>query len=130
MKLYFIPFACSLAARIALIEAELDADFVAVTPGGPARSGSASPSRARSSGGRRGCCWTSRRRRSTPRRRRRCRRVKSLSLFPPSVIRPLPSQYRSLTRSILLCSFCLPSLFLTPRPPRCPSPTITRGSQE
>ncbi len=34
MKLYFIPFACSLAARIALIEAELDAEFVAVTPGG------------------------------------------------------------------------------------------------
>ena len=34
MKLYFIPFACSLAARIALIAAELDCDFVAVTPGG------------------------------------------------------------------------------------------------
>lgn len=34
MKLYFIPFACSLAARIALIEAELDCDFVMVTPGG------------------------------------------------------------------------------------------------
>ena len=34
MQLYFIPFACSLAARIALIEAELDCDFVAVTPGG------------------------------------------------------------------------------------------------
>jgi glutathione S-transferase len=34
MKLYFIPFACSLAARIALIEAELDSDFISVTPGG------------------------------------------------------------------------------------------------
>jgi glutathione S-transferase len=34
MQLYFIPFACSLAARIALIEAELDCDFVGVTPGG------------------------------------------------------------------------------------------------
>ncbi|MDH7974081.1 glutathione binding-like protein [Sphingomonas sp. AR_OL41] len=33
MKLYFIPFACSLAARIALIEAELDCDFVMVMPG-------------------------------------------------------------------------------------------------
>ncbi|UIJ45406.1 glutathione binding-like protein [Sphingomonas cannabina] len=32
MKLYFIPFACSLATRIAVIEAELDADFVQVTP--------------------------------------------------------------------------------------------------
>ncbi|RYY43948.1 MAG: glutathione S-transferase, partial [Sphingomonadales bacterium] len=30
MKLYFRPFACSLAARIALDEAELDAEFVAV----------------------------------------------------------------------------------------------------
>lgn len=30
MKLYFLPFACSLASRIALIEAELDAEFVAV----------------------------------------------------------------------------------------------------
>ena len=34
MKLYFIPFACTLATRIAMIEAELDADFVPVTPGG------------------------------------------------------------------------------------------------
>lgn len=32
VKLYFIPFACSLATRIAVIEAELDADFVQVTP--------------------------------------------------------------------------------------------------
>lgn len=30
MKLYFLPFACSLASRIALIEAELDAEFVQV----------------------------------------------------------------------------------------------------
>lgn len=30
MKLYFRPFACSLAARIALEEGELDAEFVAV----------------------------------------------------------------------------------------------------
>jgi len=34
MKLYFIPFACSLATRIAIEEAELDADFVQVLPGG------------------------------------------------------------------------------------------------
>ncbi|MCW3834620.1 glutathione S-transferase N-terminal domain-containing protein [Sphingomonas canadensis] len=34
MKLYFRPFACSLAARIALEEAELDAEYVAVPPGG------------------------------------------------------------------------------------------------
>ena len=33
MKLYFIPFACSLATRIAILEAELDAEFVQVTPG-------------------------------------------------------------------------------------------------
>lgn len=33
MKLYFIPFACSLATRIAIVEAELDADFIQVTPG-------------------------------------------------------------------------------------------------
>lgn len=35
MKLYFRPFACSLAARIALIEGELDAEFVLVQPGRP-----------------------------------------------------------------------------------------------
>ena len=34
MKLYFIPFACSLATRIAINEAELDADFVQVVPDG------------------------------------------------------------------------------------------------
>ncbi|MDT8760374.1 glutathione binding-like protein [Sphingomonas psychrotolerans] len=34
MKLYFRPFACSLAARIALEEAELDAEFVAVPSDG------------------------------------------------------------------------------------------------
>ncbi|WBY07181.1 glutathione S-transferase N-terminal domain-containing protein [Sphingomonas sp. 7/4-4] len=34
MKLYFRPFACSLAARIALEEAELDAEFVAVPADG------------------------------------------------------------------------------------------------
>ena len=34
MKLYFIPFACSLATRIAIDEAELDAEFVQVLPGG------------------------------------------------------------------------------------------------
>jgi glutathione S-transferase len=33
MKLYFIPFACSLATRIAINEAELDAEFIQVTPG-------------------------------------------------------------------------------------------------
>jgi len=33
MKLYFIPFACSLATRIAINEAELDADFVQVSDG-------------------------------------------------------------------------------------------------
>jgi glutathione S-transferase len=32
MKLYFVPFACSLATRIAINEAELDADFIQVTP--------------------------------------------------------------------------------------------------
>lgn len=32
MKLYFIPLACSLATRIAIIEAELDAEFVLVGP--------------------------------------------------------------------------------------------------
>ena len=35
MKLYFIPFACSLATRIAIEEAELDAEFVQVRPGEP-----------------------------------------------------------------------------------------------
>lgn len=34
MKLYFIPFACSLATRIAIDEAELDAEFIQVQPGG------------------------------------------------------------------------------------------------
>lgn len=33
MKLYFIPFACSLATRIAIEEAGLDAEFVQVTAG-------------------------------------------------------------------------------------------------
>ncbi|WP_066827801.1 glutathione binding-like protein [Sphingomonas mali] len=33
MKLYFIPFACSLATRVAINEAELDADFIQVVPG-------------------------------------------------------------------------------------------------
>jgi glutathione S-transferase len=35
MKLYFIPFACSLATRIAINEAELDAEFVQVKPDQP-----------------------------------------------------------------------------------------------
>lgn len=35
MKLYFMPFACSLAARIACIEGEIDADCVLVEPGRP-----------------------------------------------------------------------------------------------
>ncbi|MCW3846547.1 glutathione binding-like protein [Sphingomonas sp. LB-2] len=35
MKLYFRPFACSLAARIAIEEGELDADYVRVEPGRP-----------------------------------------------------------------------------------------------
>ena len=35
MKLYFRPFACSLAARIALEEGELDAEYVLVEPGRP-----------------------------------------------------------------------------------------------
>lgn len=34
MKLYFRPFACSLAARIALIEGELDAERIAVPADG------------------------------------------------------------------------------------------------
>ncbi len=33
VKLYFIPFACSLAARIAIEEAELDAEFIQTKPG-------------------------------------------------------------------------------------------------
>jgi len=33
VKLYFIPFACSLAARIAVEEAGLDAEFIRVAPG-------------------------------------------------------------------------------------------------
>src|SRR3982750_3338710 len=33
IKLYFVPFACSLATRIAIEEAELDAEFVQVIPG-------------------------------------------------------------------------------------------------
>ena len=32
MKLYFVPFACSLATRIAIVEAELDAEFIQVMP--------------------------------------------------------------------------------------------------
>jgi glutathione S-transferase len=39
MKLYFRPFACSLAARIALIEGEIDAEFVRVEPGQPLADG-------------------------------------------------------------------------------------------
>ena len=35
MKLYFVPFACSLATRIAIAESELDADFIQVRPGEP-----------------------------------------------------------------------------------------------
>jgi glutathione S-transferase len=35
MKLYFRPFACSLAARIAVIEGEIDAEFVLVEPARP-----------------------------------------------------------------------------------------------
>lgn len=33
MKLYFIPFACSLATRIAVEEAELEAEFIQILPG-------------------------------------------------------------------------------------------------
>ena len=40
MKLYFIPFACSLAARIAIEEAGLDADFEQVGYGRPLADGS------------------------------------------------------------------------------------------
>ena len=35
MKLYFMPFACSLAARIAIEESGLDAEFIRVMPGAP-----------------------------------------------------------------------------------------------
>ncbi|MES2056159.1 MAG: glutathione binding-like protein [Pseudomonadota bacterium] len=35
MKLYFTPLACSLATRIAIEEAELDAEFIRVVPGQP-----------------------------------------------------------------------------------------------
>ena len=41
MKLYFIPFACSLATRIAIEEAELDAEFEQVTRGGTLADGRA-----------------------------------------------------------------------------------------
>ncbi len=33
MKLYFVPFACSLATRIAVEEAELEAEFIQIPPG-------------------------------------------------------------------------------------------------
>jgi len=39
MKIYFLPFACSLAARIACLEGEIDAEFVAVEPGVPLADG-------------------------------------------------------------------------------------------
>lgn len=39
MIVYFVPFACSLAARIALDEAGIAAEFVQVVPGGPAPDG-------------------------------------------------------------------------------------------
>lgn len=41
MQLFFAPFACSLAARIALDEAKLDADFVQVKSGEPLPGGTA-----------------------------------------------------------------------------------------
>lgn len=41
MKLYFRPFACSLAARIACLEGELDAEYVRVEPGRPLPDGRA-----------------------------------------------------------------------------------------
>lgn len=40
MQLFFSPFACSLASRIAIEEANLDADFIQVKPGAPLPDGS------------------------------------------------------------------------------------------
>jgi len=39
MIVYFVPFACSLAARIALDEAGIEAEFIQVVPGQPAPDG-------------------------------------------------------------------------------------------
>lgn len=39
MQIYFIPFACSLAARIAVEEAGLDAEYIQVKPGQPLADG-------------------------------------------------------------------------------------------